>query len=91
MKTIINGEVWIMAEPTVPENLDAWLGTEAVFRFLDEQEEIARAIADDTELSWKRHLDEAWDMVEELRAFAAVWDLCAVSQGHPGVETVIHA
>ena len=84
--TIINGEDWIMAKPPVPANLDAWLGQKAeAFKFLDEQEEIARAMAEETGMPWKLHLDEAWDLVLELRTFAKVWDLCAVSQGHEGV------
>jgi len=72
-------QLWIMTDT----KLDAWLGQKAeAFKFLDEQEEIARAMAEETGMPWKLHLDEAWDLVLELRTFAKAWDLCAVSQGH---------
>ena len=65
--------------PPTDEEIDAFFARCVVVTGYDD---LAREIADQTGRYWQDCLDEAYDMQAELRAFAGVWDLCAVSQGH---------
>jgi len=48
--------------------------------FIAEWTGLALEMAAITGQPMTQHLDEAYDLVTELAAFAAIWDLCALSQ-----------
>ena len=57
----------------------------AAFLRMCEEYDLAKELAAEAGLhwpAWETKIDEARAMMGELRGFAAVWDLCAVSQGH---------
>ena len=69
---------WRWAEPYSEEETAAFLR-------MCEEFSVAKELAKEAGLfwtDWEEKIDEARSMMAELRAFAAVWDLCAVSQGH---------
>lgn len=51
--------------------------------FIAEWTALALEMASITGQPMTQHLNEAYDMVDPLLQFAAVWDLCALSQQQP--------
>jgi len=74
------------ATPPTEEEIQAFFERNFTSAIIVGWDDLAQAMAEESGLPWKSHLDEAWDMLPELRAFAAIWDLCAASQKQPGVE-----